>query len=735
MSGAQTSSFYPVNQLLQDNAQQIQNQYAPQRNELFVQRAQQEIGGTEIEMLARGSQSLLALGDEAKMAEQYPSTVAELQRYGFAKNAPSVFPGRAALERIAAMGTSSEKQYAMGQSQRALDAIYPTGQAPGPGASTAPTGAAPAVAPGSGATFAGGIAGFEGGGNAMPPENPRWPVARGGPAGAHQFIASTWNEFAKANPDLFKGMSPEQILAARSNPELSTQAANWYAGENAKALTARNIEPTPANLGISHALGAGGAAKVLTAPDNTPLSQVIPETIAQNPQYGRMTVGDLKRQYSRLGPVGGPGAPGAGGGVAARTGGVDVAGPGVPPGAVAPVAAPGTAGTTAASPAAPVAAPAATPAAPTLNLDADQLRPQDREDLARFKAALVGNPNGATLLQGEIDRRRTANVAAEEKLYQHGRNAQADMLQRRAAELAEIQTQLAQRNASTAEQRAAAEATEKARVAERQARLDAAGGNSARAVVLEIGPKIIAGTATDAERQTYELNYQDLTKGQLVPVPDPSGEPGKTIFVTAPGSIPSYLPPPDYRPPSKSGSSLPAQGANSEGGGDTAAPDPNASTWTPGQKPAPLVKPPAPLTEGQGKAGRFSDRMFAAEDIMAPLHSQAQNWAERAKQNVGDYIGYSINSPAYESMRQAQDSWIMAKLRDESGATIGTAEFERDRRTFFPQPGEGSAVVEQKRKAREIEMAARAREAGSQYKLPPRAVPSSAGGWTVKRID
>ncbi len=169
-------------------------------------------------------------------------------------------------------------------------------------------------------TYAGGIAGFESGGAADPGDNPLWPSARGGPAGQHGFIASTWNSFAAANPDLFKGMSPEQILAARKDPALSEQATNWYAGQNAKVLTAANIPATPANLGIAHALGGGGATKVLSAPDNTPLSQLIPETIAQNPQYGRMTVADLKQKYAKLGPIGGqptqtaaaaPTAPGA----------------------------------------------------------------------------------------------------------------------------------------------------------------------------------------------------------------------------------------------------------------------------------------------------------------------------------------------------------------------------------------------------------------------------------------
>src|SRR4029077_12365642 len=96
------------------------------------------------------------------------------------------------------------------------------------------SGPAPAVPLG----YAGNIAGGESGGNANA-QNPYWPVARGGPLGPHQFIASTWQAFARANPQYFQGMTPEQILAARTNPQLSTAAANWYASYNAAHLQQR----------------------------------------------------------------------------------------------------------------------------------------------------------------------------------------------------------------------------------------------------------------------------------------------------------------------------------------------------------------------------------------------------------------------------------------------------------------------------------------------------------------
>jgi len=98
-------------------------------------------------------------------------------------------------------------------------------------------------------------------------------------------------------------MNPQQILQARTNPQLSATAADWYAAKNAPILQANGIEPTNANLGIAHALGPQGAS-VLKFPDETPLSQAFSVTqpqaaqqiLAQNPQYQNMTVGQLTHQ-------------------------------------------------------------------------------------------------------------------------------------------------------------------------------------------------------------------------------------------------------------------------------------------------------------------------------------------------------------------------------------------------------------------------------------------------------
>jgi hypothetical protein len=94
------------------DAQNIANQYAPQRNQLFISGEQQKQGETGIEYMARAAQGLLdpaAYPDEASRAAAYPGVVAHLQSMGLAPNAPTQYPGVAALHQVAMMGTPSEK--------------------------------------------------------------------------------------------------------------------------------------------------------------------------------------------------------------------------------------------------------------------------------------------------------------------------------------------------------------------------------------------------------------------------------------------------------------------------------------------------------------------------------------------------------------------------------------------------------------------------------------------------
>lgn len=54
-----------------------------------------------------------------------------------------------------------------------------------------------------------------------------------------------------------------------------------------------------------------------------------------------------------------------------------------------------------------------------------------------------------------------------------------------------------------------------------------------------------------------------------------------------------------------------------------------------------------------------------------------------------------------QAYRQAQRAFTEARLRKESGAAINNAEYEKDSRTYFAQPGDSKKLIDQKRKARQ----------------------------------
>ena len=142
-------------------------------------------------------------------------------------------------------------------------------------------------------TYVGAIGGHEGTG-----QNPASSAV-----GVGQFLDSTWMEFAKANPQYFAGMTPEQALAARKDPEFGKKvgpvAIEWLAKQNADALTKAGVPPTGPVLGIAHYVGAGAAANIAKAPDSTPVAGFVGQAaLDANPELRTMTVGQMKARYA-----------------------------------------------------------------------------------------------------------------------------------------------------------------------------------------------------------------------------------------------------------------------------------------------------------------------------------------------------------------------------------------------------------------------------------------------------
>ena len=66
---------------------------------------------------------------------------------------------------------------------------------------------------------------------------------------------------------------------------------------------------------------------------------------------------------------------------------------------------------------------------------------------------------------------------------------------------------------------------------------------------------------------------------------------------------------------------------------------------------------------------------------------------------IGGYINrWGVDDS--QSYKQAQEDWVRAKLRRESGAAIGKDEMRQEIELYFPQYGDKPETIEQKAKAR-----------------------------------
>lgn len=118
--------------------------------------------------------------------------------------------------------------------------------------------------------------------------------------GANQFIERTWLDFASANPQLFPNMNREQILAARTNPELSAQATQWNARRNSEVLQNANLPVNDATLGMAHMFGPQGARRILEARSDARIEDIVtPDVLRANPNLAGRTAGDLAQDFAR----------------------------------------------------------------------------------------------------------------------------------------------------------------------------------------------------------------------------------------------------------------------------------------------------------------------------------------------------------------------------------------------------------------------------------------------------
>jgi hypothetical protein len=139
------------------------------------------------------------------------------------------------------------------------------------------------------------IIGVESGGN------PNATNPNSSASGLGQFIDSTWlSTIKQARPDLAQGKSDSELLALKTDPDLSRQMTEAYANQNQAILSKAGVPVTPGSTYLAHFAGPGGAVKVLQADPNAPVETILGEAaVKANPFLRGMTASGLQAWADR----------------------------------------------------------------------------------------------------------------------------------------------------------------------------------------------------------------------------------------------------------------------------------------------------------------------------------------------------------------------------------------------------------------------------------------------------
>lgn len=113
------------------------------------------------------------------------------------------------------------------------------------------------------------------------------------------------------------------------------------------------------------------------------------------------------------------------------------------------------------------------------------------------------------------------------------------------------------------------------------------------------------------------------------------------------------------------------------------------------------------LTDTERSGAGYAHRMSQIEPTIRTLEKDGRPGFVTnlmGYDGVGGKLRPYAESEAQQKYRAAQEDWVRAKLRRESGAAIPEAEMEREIRTYFVQPGESEDVAAQKQVSREAAM-------------------------------
>jgi hypothetical protein len=137
-------------------------------------------------------------------------------------------------------------------------------------------------------------------------------------------------------------------------------------------------------------------------------------------------------------------------------------------------------------------------------------------------------------------------------------------------------------------------------------------------------------------------------------------------------------------------------------------------------------------TEAEQKAAGFAQRMELSDQLAKDIENKVATQQLEGKDVgtmyptartqalgnvplVGNYLQNIGSSTQQQLYKQAQENWVRANLRKESGAVIGADEMKDEIRTYFPQPGDRPEKIAQKQLAREVTQNAMKTAAGTSY--------------------
>ncbi len=141
--------------------------------------------------------------------------------------------------------------------------------------------------------------------------------------------------------------------------------------------------------------------------------------------------------------------------------------------------------------------------------------------------------------------------------------------------------------------------------------------------------------------------------------------------------------------------------------------------------------------ETQTRSAGFANRMTQAGQSIDRLMTGGLDPTSLREGVVSALPGGNVAlSPEFQQYKQAQDDWIRAKLRKESGAVIGVEEEEGERRTYFPQIGDSPQVIAQKARARATATENMIKESQGAYEdlFAPKAPPVPASDYAGQTL-